>query len=249
MRHDKMLEFTRATKSFGGVKAVNECSFSIKPRVVTALIGPNGAGKTTVFNLACGLLKPDSGSITLAGTEITNLAPEAIALLGVARTFQQPRLFENLTVLENVLLAADSNDGSFWKNFVGANRVTPAKEETARKALSLAGMQLHEDALCRELSYGQKKLVELARSLAKPHQLLLLDEPVAGVNPKLRASTTRILERLRAEKKTILLTEHDLQFALGIADDVIVMDEGCVIAQGAPPAIKRNEKVLEAYLG
>jgi len=244
-----MLKIQNLSKSFGGVKAVNDCSFEVKRGTITALIGPNGSGKSTVFNLVSGVLKADSGKIIFDGKEITNKSPEAISNLGISRMFQQSRLFKNLSVRENLLLAIDNEDTKFWKNLLGLNKVTKEKEEKIKEMLKLVEMEKFENRLVRELSFGQKRLIELVRTILKPHKLLMLDEPVAGVNPRLRKIIASLVLKLKKEGKTILLIEHDMNFALGLADEVIVMDEGKVIAKGKPKEIKNNPKVLEAYLG
>jgi branched-chain amino acid transport system ATP-binding protein/neutral amino acid transport system ATP-binding protein len=244
-----MLKIKNLSKAFGGVKAVNDCSFEIKRGTITALIGPNGSGKSTVFNLVSGVLKADSGRVIFDGKEITNKSPEYISNLGISRMFQQSRLFKNLSVKENLLLAIDNEDTKFWKNLFGLNKITKEKEEKIREMLKLVEMERFENRLVGELSFGQKRLIELVRTILNPHELLMLDEPVAGVNPRLRKIIARILLKLKKQGKTILLIEHDMNFALSLADEVIVMDEGKVIAKGKPKEIKNNPKVLEAYLG
>jgi len=244
-----MLKIKNLSKAFGGVKAVNDCSFEIKRGTITALIGPNGSGKSTLFNIISGVLKADSGKIIFNGIDITNKSPEYISNLGISRMFQQSRLFKNLSVRENLLLAIDNEDTKFWKNLFGLNKITKEKEEKIREMLKLVEMERFENRLVGELSFGQKRLIELVRTILNPHELLMLDEPVAGVNPRLRKIIARILLKLKKQGKTILLIEHDMNFALSLADEVIVMDEGKVIAKGKPKEIKNNPKVLEAYLG
>jgi len=244
-----MLRVKNLKKYFGGVKAVDNCSFDVKKGSITALIGPNGAGKSTIFNIICGILKADSGKIILDGKDITNLPTYKIANLGVSYLFQRTRLFNNLTVKENLLLAFDNEDTKFWKNLFGMNKITEEKEKKIKDMLKIINMEKFEDRLARELSYGQKRLVELVRVIIKPHKLLMLDEPVAGVNPLLRKKIAELLLNLKKQEETILLIEHDINFVLGISDKVIVLDEGKVIAEGEPKEIKNNPKVLEAYLG
>lgn len=244
-----MLKVQNIYKHFGGVKAVSGCSFEVKPQTITALIGPNGAGKSTVFNLISGILKADSGRIFFQEQEITNQSPEKISNSGMARLFQQTRLFNNLTIRENLLLALDNDDTKFWRNLLGVNKITQTKEKRVKEMLDLVAMGKFEKTLSRDLSYGQKRLVELARTILNPHTLLMLDEPVAGVNPKLREVIAKILLKLRKDGETILLIEHDMNFTFGVADWVIVMDQGKVLAEGMPQEIKNNPKVLEAYLG
>lgn len=244
-----MLEVKNLKKHFGGVKAVDGCSFSVRERTITALIGPNGAGKSTVFNLISGILKADSGKILFEGKDITNSSPEKISNLGTSRLFQQTRLFNDLTVKENLLISLDTEDTKFWKNLAGLNKTTPEKEGKISDILRLVSMEKFESKFARDLSYGQKRLVELARTILNPHKLLMLDEPVAGVNPRLRKEIARIFFNLKKHGETILLIEHDMNFTLSVADQVIVMDDGKVIAEGKPKEIRNNPKVLEAYLG
>jgi branched-chain amino acid transport system ATP-binding protein/neutral amino acid transport system ATP-binding protein len=244
-----MLKIKNLKKYFGGVKAVDDCSFEIQPETITALIGPNGSGKTTIFNLISGILKADSGEIIFDNKNITTLSPEAISNLGISRLFQQTRLFNNLTVKENLLLALDNEDTKFWKNLFGFNKITEEKERKIKEMLNLINMEKFENTLANDLSYGQKRLVELSRTILNPHKFLMLDEPVAGVTPRLREEIAKILKGLKEEGETILLIEHDMNFTLEVADWVIVMEKGKVIAEGNPEEIKNNPRVLEAYLG
>jgi len=244
-----MLKIQNLKKYFGGVKAVDDCCFEVKKKTITALIGPNGAGKSTVFNLISGLLKPDSGEINFINTEIAGLKPEKISNLGISRLFQQTKLFKNLTVKENLLLAFDNEDTKFFKNLFGLNRINKEKQEKIREMLELVAMEKFENQLTRDLSYGQKRLIELLRTVLNPHKFLMLDEPVAGVTPKLREKIGEILKKLENQGETILLIEHDMNFTLKLADIVVVMEKGRVIAQGKPEEIRNNPRVLQSYLG
>ena len=244
-----MLKIQNLSKHFGGVKAVNNCSFDIKENSITALIGPNGSGKSTVFNLISGVLKEDTGKILYDKTNITHFSPEQVSNAGISRLFQKSQLFDNLTIEENLLLAIDNEDTKFWINLLGKNKTTKEKEERVNEMLKLVEMESFSNKLGRESSFGQKRLIEIARTILNPHKLLMLDEPVAGVNPKLRKRISEILLNLKKQGATILLIEHDMNFALNLADEVIVLDEGKVIAKGTPKQIKDNKKVLEAYLG
>lgn len=244
-----MLKIINLKKYFGGVKAVDGCDFEIKEKTITALIGPNGAGKSTVFNLISGVLKTDSGKVIFNNNNITNLRIAKISNLGISRLFQKSNLFNNITIKENLLLALDNEDTKFWKNLIGFNKITKDKEEIIRKALKQVNLEQFENTQTKNLSYGQKRLIELQRAILNPHKFLMLDEPVAGVNPKLRKEIAETLLKLKQKGETILLIEHDMNFTLNIADWVIVMEKGRVIAEGKPEEIKNNREVLEAYLG
>lgn len=243
-----MLKIQNLKRYFGGVKAVDGCSFEVKENTITALIGPNGSGKTTVFNLVSGILKEDDGRTWFNGTEITNKTIEQTSNIGISRLFQQSRLFGNLTVKDNLILALDNEDTKFWKNLF-LHKITKEDEEKIRKISELMNISGFMNKQAKDLSFGQKRLVEIARTLLKPHKFLMLDEPVAGVNPKLRKEIAELLLKLKKEGETILLIEHDMNFTLGVSDKVVVMDEGKVIAEGSPEEIKNNPLVLEAYLG
>jgi neutral amino acid transport system ATP-binding protein len=243
---DKMLRVQNLKKHFGGVRAVDGCSFKVERGKITALIGPNGSGKSTVFNLISGISKIDSGKVILDKKEITDLAPHKISQKGISRLFQQARLFENLTVKENLALALDSEDTKFWKNLFGRKKVD---DKMVKENLESLGLERFENRLSRGLSYGQKRLVEILRVMMKPHKVLMLDEPVAGVTPLLRRKISTLLKGLRKKGETILLIEHDMNFALNLVDWVVVLDAGKVIAEGTPKEIRKNKKVLEAYLG
>jgi len=248
-----MLKIKNLKKYFGGVKAIDGCSFEVQPEKITALIGPNGSGKTTVFNLISGILKTDTGKIFFKPekewVEINNKSIEFISNLGISRVFQQTKLFDNLTVKENLLLAFDNEDTKLFKNFFNLNKITKEKEGKIKGMLRLVDMEKFENNLARNLSYGQKRLIELVRAILNPHKLLMLDEPMAGVNPRLRKKITEILLKLKEKGETILLIEHDMNFTLEVADWVIVMEKGRVIAEGKPEEIRNNPRVLEAYLG
>ncbi|MFA5763414.1 MAG: ABC transporter ATP-binding protein [archaeon] len=243
-----MLKITNVKKHFGGVKAVDGISFEIKKGKITALIGPNGSGKSTLFNLISGVYPLDEGNIYFKNEKLNEKKIEQISNLGISRIFQKSRMFDNLTVRENLILAIDNQNQKFWKNLF-VNNVTKEKEEKVLDALTLVGIEKKIDSRGDELSFGQKRLVEIARAIIKPHELLMLDEPVAGVTPPLRKTIATLLLKLKKSGETILLIEHDMNFTLGIADRVIVLDEGQVIADDSSKKIKKNKKVLEAYLG
>jgi len=244
-----MLKVQNLKKYFGGIKAVDNVNFDVKKNSITALIGPNGSGKTTLFNLISGIIEKDSGKIILDNKNITDYSVSKISNTGISRIFQKSRLFPNLSVKENLLIAIDNEDMKFWKNILNRNKVTKEKETKVKKMLKLVEMSDFENKKASELSYGQKRLIELIRAILNPNKILLLDEPVAGVTPRLRKEISKLLIKMKSEGDTILLIEHDMNFALNLADNVIVMDEGKVIAEGKPEKIKNNKKVLEAYLG
>lgn len=240
-----ILEVHKLSKSFGGVRAVDCCSFTVERGRITALIGPNGSGKSTVFNLINNILSPDGGKIVFNGEEITDLPTHVIAKKGISRMYQQTRLAKNLNVSENLSLAMQENE-NVWRALF---KHPLSRDGQVRNALQLVGMKVLYDKLAGELSYGQQRLIELARTIMDGQQLILLDEPVAGVNPKIRTRIAHILRVLRKEGRTVLLIEHDMDFVMGLADEVVVMDEGRVIAKGKPSQIKKNKRVVDAYLG
>lgn len=244
-----MLKIQNLTKHFGGVKAVNDCSFEIEKGKITALIGPNGSGKSTIFNCVSGIIKPDAGEILFNAQNITGLSVDVISNKGISRVFQKSQLFKNLTVRDNLLLAIDNNDQKFWRNLFGRNKHTVNKEDRIRDLLGKMELLPIIDKTANDLSFGQKRLVELARTILNPHELLMLDEPVAGVNPKIKNFITKMLTELRDKGTTILLIEHDMTFTLSLSNGIIVLDAGKVIAQGSPEQIRGNKEVLEAYLG
>ncbi|MCK5320083.1 ABC transporter ATP-binding protein [Candidatus Parcubacteria bacterium] len=245
-----MLKIQNITKKFGGVKAVDNCDFEIKKGMITALIGPNGSGKTTLFNLVSGILKADSGKIILNNKNITNLSIEKISNLGISRLFQKPSLFKNLTIKENLLLAMNDEDTKFWQAVFKISSDKKDKfEEKIKQILKNFEMEDFINIRAEDLSYGQKRLVEIARAILNQHNFLMLDEPAAGVNPRLREKIRKILLKLKEKNETILLIEHDMNFTLKTADTIIVLEKGGVIAQGNPEEIKNNKRVLEAYLG
>ncbi len=244
-----MLKIKKLTKYFGGVAAVNNCSFKIERGKITALIGPNGSGKTTVLDLISGIIKPDSGEIIFLQKNIVGSSVEKISKLGVSRVFQQSRLFKNLTVKENLLLAINNDDQNFWKNMLGFSKSIDEKEDIVIKALKEINMSKYKDVLASELSFGQKRLIDIMRAILNPHELLIIDEPIAGINPKLRLKIYDKLISLKEKGVTILIVEHDMPFTFKVSDVIIVMETGSIIAKGTPNEIKKNKDVLKAYLG
>jgi branched-chain amino acid transport system ATP-binding protein len=249
-----LLDVRTVTKSFEGLRAVSECSLQVRRGTITGLIGPNGAGKTTLFNLITGFLKPTAGEIAFAGERIDGLPPHRVFDRGIVRTFQIPRELKLMTVLENLMLVPAEQAGErLWNAWFLPFRVGRQEREIRDKALEvLEFVNLwhlrHEYA--SNLSSGQKKLLELARTLMGDPRLILLDEPGAGVNPTLMKSLVALIERLRDESGiTFFLIEHDMDLVARLCNPVIVMSSGEKIAEGPPDEVVRDERVLEAYLG
>nr|MBA4405261.1 ABC transporter ATP-binding protein [Nanoarchaeum sp.] len=234
---NKLLEVKNVKKYFGKVKAVDGCSFKIREGTITALVGPNGAGKSTLFNLILGIIKTDEGKILFKKRDITNLPPEKVSNLGVSLLFQQPRLLNNLTVSENILLAFNNEDTKFWKNLFSFNKDDRENLKTIKTNLKLLRIDNCENKLVRDLSYGQKRLVELIRTIFDPHDILLLDEPFMGVNPVIKNSIKEILFKLKKQGETILFIEHDPDVIIGIADEIILMNEGRIVNRAEPERI------------
>jgi len=239
-----LLQLRDVTRSFGGVTAVDRCSFSVAAGSLTGLIGPNGAGKTTVFNLISGALRPDRGDILLAGKPLGRLRPHQIARLGVSRTFQLARTLHDLTVVENVVLHARTGVLDVLRA-----SVRPAERERAMAMLERVGLARHADAPAGGLSYGQKKLLELAAALMPEPRLILLDEPAAGVNPALLDAIVGYIEDVNRSGVTFLIVEHNMDLVMSLCDPIIVMAHGTVLAHGPRDEIQRDPRVLEAYLG
>ncbi len=248
-----LLEVSGVSKRFGGLRAVREVSFRVEKGAVKALIGPNGAGKTTLFNLVSGMLTPDGGAIRFRGEEIQGRPPHRIAARGLARTFQQIRLFGHMTALENVMVGRHVRSragflaGMFHLPWTwGEEREI---ERAARDALTFLGIGELADAEASSLSYGQQRAVELARAVAAEPELLLLDEPAAGLNMRETVELGKLVGRIRERGMTVLVVEHDMGFVMNVCDEVVVLSYGEKIADDAPRAIQKHPEVVRVYLG
>lgn len=249
-----LLEASNITKVFGGLVAVNDVTFTVEPGSIVSVIGPNGAGKTTFFNVLTGIYKPDKGRVIFAGQDITGWRSDQIAALGMRRTFQNIRLFNNMTVLENVLIGMHVHlQASIWSIIFRARNMLREEAKARNKAIELlefVGIAEKRDELAKNLPYGDQRRLEIARALAGDPKIILLDEPTAGMNPHETTEATQLIRRLRDDRGiTVILIEHDMRLVMSISERISVLDYGSKIAEGDVQAIRTNPRVIEAYLG
>ena len=252
-RTKALLEVEDATLRFGGLTALDSVSFEIREGEILGLIGPNGAGKTTCFNAMTGVYQLTSGQIRLGGTSVAGMKRNRITRLGMARTFQNIRLFKAMTVLENVMVGADAHSkvGFFEAHFrlPRHRRTEAAALERSKELLDLVGIRARHDELASNLSYGDQRRLEIARAMATNPQLLCLDEPAAGFNPAEKQRLMELIRKLRDQGVTVLLIEHDMRLVMGVTDRIVVLEFGRKIAEGTPEEIRDNPAVIAAYLG
>jgi ABC-type branched-subunit amino acid transport system ATPase component len=242
-----LIEADGISKSFGGLQALSACSLSVPKGSIAGLIGPNGSGKTTLFNVITGYERPTSGEVRFDGASITGATPEKVFGLGVGRTFQITRLFFRLTVLENILVATQRHEG--WLRSVARRAGSAAERDRALEMLEFVGLERLANSPAGNLSYGQRKLLELASLLVADPAVLLLDEPTAGVNPVLIEQLSQRIRELNRAGKTFLVVEHNMEFVMGLCHEVTVLHQGRTLVNGTPEEVRANPAVLDAYLG
>jgi branched-chain amino acid transport system ATP-binding protein len=248
-----ILRLRKVTRRFGGLTAVDEVSFDVRRGEVFALIGPNGAGKTTLFNGITGLIPPSDGEVVFDGTDITGQKPHRVAWLGIARTFQNIRLFDYMSALDNVRVGQHCRmHAKLWDALLKTPLERHEELEVTGKAMELlrfVGIERHAHNYARNLAYGQQRRLEIARALASGPKLLLLDEPAAGFTPQEKVELMRLVERIQDQGVTVFLIEHDMKVVMGISRRIAVLDHGEKIAEGSPDEVRANRRVIEAYLG
>ncbi len=248
-----LLEVRDLTKHFGGIRAIEEVRVRVREGSITSIIGPNGAGKTTLFNCLTGITQPTKGRVSFLDTEITGFRSSSIVKLGIARTFQNIRLFKEMSVLENVMVSQHCRTvAGLFASIVRGNAFKKEEkiiEEKALEYLELVGLEDFAETLSWNLPYGSQKRLEIARAIATEPRLMLLDEPTAGMNPQETSEMMELIKKLQELGKTIILIEHDMKVVMGISENIVVLDHGVRIAEGTPGEIRKNPMVIEAYLG